>query len=532
MNTLEVADAVKAVLPSLAESLPASTKLTILARRQPADQGLGRRDPVHHAAHPGPGGDGDLPLHPQHLGATVIPSLSLPMSIIGTFAVMYLLGYSLDNMSLMALTLSVGFVVDDSIVMLENIVRHMEMGKSRMQAALDGAREVGFTIISMTFSLVAIFIPLFFLGGMMGRLFREFAVTIGVAVLVSGVISLTLTPMLCSRFLREPHRIHHGRIYLATEAMYQATGRGCMTAACCFVLRHRLATMLSFPGHAGGNRLSLHRRPEGLHPFRRPRHDHGLHRDRPGHLLAVPGGSHACSWRQLLQKDPNVDRFLVDVDTSAFMLVVLKPRAERRAEGRTGDPGTAAQTQLGPRHQGHADQPAADQCRRPPDPQPLPADPAGARYSISSMRSAKSWNRRCATSPSLLDVSSDLQLENPELNVEIDRDRALLLGISPRQIEDTLYSAYGKRVVSTINGANDQYDVIMEFLPRYRTDASVLDKLYIRSSQGKLVPLTSVASAARGGRPAVDQPYRATAFGDPVVQYQTRCRPGRCPRPI
>ncbi len=165
------------------------------------------------------------------------------MSIVGTFAVMYLLGYSLDNMSLMALTLSVGFVVDDSIVMLENIVRHMEMGKSRLQAALDGAKEVGFTIISMTFSLVAIFIPLFFLGGIMGRLFREFSVTIGVAVLVSCLVSLTLTPMLSSRFLREPHLIHHGRTYQATEAMYQRLV-DLYDRSLLFVLRHHLPTLL------------------------------------------------------------------------------------------------------------------------------------------------------------------------------------------------------------------------------------------------------------------------------------------------
>ncbi|EKD35515.1 MAG: hypothetical protein ACD_75C01878G0001, partial [uncultured bacterium] len=242
MNTLEVADAVKGVLPSFSESLPASAKLSILR-------------------------DGSLPIKAsvdeiqftmlltlalvvmviflfiRNISATTIPSLSLPMSIVGTFAVMYLLGYSLDNLSLMALTLSVGFVVDDSIVMLENIVRHMEMGKSRMQAALDGAREIGFTILSMTFSLVAIFIPLFFLSGLMGRLFREFAVTIGVAVLVSGFISLTLTPMLCSRFLREPHLIHHGRTYLATEKLYQALV-GLYDRSLLFVLRHRLATMV------------------------------------------------------------------------------------------------------------------------------------------------------------------------------------------------------------------------------------------------------------------------------------------------
>ena len=157
----------------------------------------------------------------RNLSATIIPSLALPASIIGTFAVMYLLGYSLDNLSLMALTLSVGFVVDDAIVMLENIVRHMEMGKGSMQAALDGSKEIGFTIISMTLSLVAVFIPLLFMGGILGRLLHEFAVTIGVAILVSGFVSLTLSPMLCSRFLTPPGRAQHGRIYAASERFYR-----------------------------------------------------------------------------------------------------------------------------------------------------------------------------------------------------------------------------------------------------------------------------------------------------------------------
>src|SRR5437773_5198354 len=157
----------------------------------------------------------------KNLSATIIPSLALPFSIIGTFSVMYLMGYSLDNLSLMALTLSVGFVVDDAIVMLENIVRHLEMGKRPMEAALDGAREIGFTILSMTLSLTAVFIPVLLMGGIIGRLFHEFAVTIGVAILVSGFVSLTLTPMLCSRFLRPPKEERHGRWYEATERVYR-----------------------------------------------------------------------------------------------------------------------------------------------------------------------------------------------------------------------------------------------------------------------------------------------------------------------
>ncbi len=228
----------------------------------------------------------------RNLSATVIPSLALPMSLIGTFAVMYLLGYSLDNMSLMALTLSVGFVVDDAIVMLENIIRHLEMGKSRMQAALDGAREVGFTILSMTLSLAAVFIPLLFLGGIMGRLFREFSVTIGVAVLVSGVISLTLTPMLGSRFLRE----HAPASITATPTRSARTSTsgwcGTTTGASC----SPCATSGSRPGllhrHPGRHRWSSSSGgAEGVHPLRGPRPDQRQHRDWPRTSPTPPGWS-------------------------------------------------------------------------------------------------------------------------------------------------------------------------------------------------------------------------------------------------
>src|SRR5207237_9076169 len=219
-NTVQVADAVKATVAALTSQLPASVEVNTLY-----DRSVSIRQSVN---------DVQLTLlitlclvvlviflFLKNLSATVIPSLALPFSIIGTFSVMYLMGYSLDNLSLMALTLSVGFVVDDAIVMLENIVRHLEKGKQPRQAALDGAREIGFTILSMTLSLTAVFIPVLLLGGIIGRLFHEFAVTIGVAILVSGFVSLTLTPMLCSRFLRPPKEERHGRFYNATEHVYQ-----------------------------------------------------------------------------------------------------------------------------------------------------------------------------------------------------------------------------------------------------------------------------------------------------------------------
>jgi len=325
-NTMEVATAVKKILPALEANLPASARLTILR-------------------------DGSLPIKEsvddiqftmlltlvlvvmviflfiRNVSATAIPSMSLPMSIVGTFAVMYLLDYSLDNMSLMALTLSVGFVVDDSIVMLENIVRHMEMGKSRMQAAIDGAKEVGFTIISMTLSLVAIFIPLFFLGGIMGRLFREFSVTIGVAVLVSGFVSLTLTPMLSSRFLREPHLIHHGRIYKASEDIY-ASLVGLYDRSLLFVLRHRLATLVFSVLILAATVHLFNIVPKGFIPSED--RDMILVSTETAQDISWPSlVDHGMKLAAIVQQDENVDRCLLDVDTTVFMLIVLKPRKER-----------------------------------------------------------------------------------------------------------------------------------------------------------------------------------------------------------
>ena len=496
-NTIKVVEAVKSVLPSLSGSLPASAKLRILR-----DSAIPIKDSVD-----------DIQftmlltlalvvmvifLFIRNISATTIPSISLPMSVVGTFAVMYVLGYSLDNMSLMALTLSVGFVVDDSIVMLENIVRHMEMGKGRLQAAMDGAKEVGFTIISMTISLVAIFIPLFFLGGIMGRLFREFSVTIGVAVLVSCVVSLTLTPMLSSRYLREPHLIHHGRAYLATEALYQRLV-DLYDRSLLFVLRHQPATLLLSMVVLVATVYLFIIVPKGFIPAE----DQGM-------ILVSTQTAQDASWdsmvahgmqlAEITQKDPNVDRFLVRVDTSVFMLIVLKPRAERALDVEQ------VIRELRPKLN------AVPGIRAMPINRP-PINVSGRRvrslYQITLQgldtaqlyAAAKKLEQAMHEQPRLLDVSSDLQMENPQLNIRIDREQALLLGISPRRIEDTLYSAYGDRIVSTINAATDQYSVILEFLPRYQTDASMLSLLTLRSSQGKLVPLTSVARLTEGVGP-------------------------------
>ncbi|WP_297955922.1 efflux RND transporter permease subunit [uncultured Desulfobulbus sp.] len=494
MNTIEVADAVRDLLPEMAASLPASIRLAVLR-----DASVAIRASV-----------ADIQftllltlglvvlvifLFIRNLRATVIPSLSLPMSVIGTFAVMAALGYSLNNMSLMALTLAVGFVVDDSIVVLENIVRHLEMGKSRVQAALDGAREVGFTIISMTLSLVAIFIPLLFLTGLMGRLFREFSVTIAAAVLVSGLISLTLVPMLCSRYLGEHALAGRGRLYRATEGAYQwLVDR--YSQSLLFVLRHRVATMAFSLAILVATGVLFKVVPKGFIPAE----------DRD-FIMVSTQTEQGIAWTALVermmalggivQEHPAVDRFMVHASTSGMMMVVLKPRAEREL--------------------------SADEVIRDLRPQlntvpgiramlvnPLPVNVGGRRsrslYQLTLQSvdtpalyaAAAQLERAMRDNPELTDVSSDLEMANPELRLDIDRDRALLLGVSPERIQDALYSAYGQREVSTIFGASDQYSVLLEYLPEFRSDAGALDRLHLRSDTGRLVPLAAVASVREG----------------------------------
>ena len=494
MNTIEVADAVRDLLPEMATSLPASISLAVLR-----DASVAIRASV-----------ADIQftllltlglvvlvifLFIRNLRATVIPSLSLPMSVIGTFAVMAALGYSLNNMSLMALTLAVGFVVDDSIVVLENIVRHLEMGKSRVQAALDGAREVGFTIISMTLSLVAIFIPLLFLTGLMGRLFREFSVTIAAAVLVSGLISLTLVPMLCSRYLGEHALAGRGRLYRATEGAYQwLVDR--YSQSLLFVLRHRVSTMAFSLAILVATGVLFKVVPKGFIPAE----------DRD-FIMVSTQTEQGIAWTALVermmalggivQEHPAVDRFMVHASTSGMMMVVLKPRAEREL--------------------------SADEVIRSLRPQlntvpgiramlvnPLPVNVGGRRsrslYQLTLQSvdtpalyaAAAQLERVMRDNPELTDVSSDLEMANPELRLDIDRDRALLLGVSPERIQDALYSAYGQREVSTIFGASDQYSVLLEYLPEFRSDAGALDRLHLRSDTGRLVPLAAVASVREG----------------------------------
>jgi len=521
-NVVEVVDGVKKILPALREHIPPSINLEILF-----DRTLAIRESVH-----------DVQftliltvalvvlvifLFLRKLSATVIPSLALPMSIIGTFAVMYLLGYSLNNLSLMALTLSVGFVVDDAIVVLENIVRHTEQGEGIFEAAIKGAKQIAFTILSMTLSLVAAFIPILFMSGMLGRLLREFAVTICVAILVSGFVSLSLTPMLCSRFLRPVGSERHGRLYEIVGRFFDAMLRF-YERTLQWTLRHRLGTLVaSFLLLALTYHLFLVI-PKGFVPS-----------EDIGQIIIFTEAAQGTSFTDMvrLQKqlagivaqDPNVDGFRSSVGVggvsttanSGSIFIRLKPRSERSL---TADeviqelrpklaavPGVRASLQNPPviRVGGRLSRSAYQYTLQSPD--------AAELY-----RNAPLLEEKIRARAEFQDVNSDLQLKNPQLEIVIDREKASTLGLtaqglSSRQIQEAFYSAYGSRQVSTINTPNNQYQVIMELDPKYGNDPSVLSLLYLRGTTGQntpqtalttgnsLIPLSSVATLKQGVGP-------------------------------
>jgi HAE1 family hydrophobic/amphiphilic exporter-1 len=425
------------------------------------------------------------------------------MSIVGTFTVMFLLGYSLDNLSLMALTLSVGFVVDDAIVMLENIVRHMEMGKSPFQAALDGAREIGFTIVSMTLSLAAVFIPILFMGGIIGRLFREFSVTIGAAVLISGFIALSLTPMLSSRFIRPPKDVtHHGlynffeRLFAGLLAAYEVGLKWSLSHRRTMVAITAVVTVLT------GVLFVIV--PKGFVPSQ----DIG---QIFGQVEAIEGISfdamveHQKAVAAVLAADPNIKAFMSSAggrggfgaSNTGFFFARLKPMGERKL---TSDQVVA---ELRPKL---AQIPGVRVYAQTPPSIQIGGRLTRAQYQLTLTgpdtdelyRFAPQLESKLRDNPLLVDVSSDLQLTNPQINIDINRDKASALGVTARQIENALYTAYGSRQISTIFAPNNQYRVIMELLPEYQTDILDLSLLYIRSSNGGMVPLDSLVTMTPG----------------------------------
>jgi HAE1 family hydrophobic/amphiphilic exporter-1 len=505
VNTIQVADDVKALLPALQKQLPPSVSLRVIY-----DRSL----PIRVAAD-----DAQFTLlltfglvvlviflFLRLVTATVIPSLALPMSVIGTFAIMRLLNYSLDNLSFMALTLAIGFVVDDAIVMLENIVRHMEMGKSRLQAALDGAREIGFTILSMTLSLTAVFIPVFFMGGVVGRIFREFAVTIGVAVLISGVISLTLTPMLCARFLRSPTEGRHGRLYAWTERGFEALLRA-YDVSLQGALRHRRLVMLFSLAILVLTGVLFRLAPLGFLPSE--------DQDRLNLNTEAPEGtSHTAMFRlqqqvaDVIRRDPDVQEAMSRAGGgggggglgSGGGLIHLKPRPERRA--------TIGQVQQRLRAK-LAAIPGIKAFLQVPETLPIGGRATKTQYQYTLQgadiaelyRAAARMLARMQALPQVQDVTSDMQIRNPELNLRVDRDQAAALGVTVGQVEDTLLNAYSGSQVSTIFTPNNQYSVILELQSEFQRNAGALALLYVRSSAGRLVPVNTLATTQEGYGP-------------------------------
>ncbi|HTX53790.1 MAG TPA: efflux RND transporter permease subunit [Candidatus Baltobacteraceae bacterium] len=504
-NTVKVVDAIQALLPSFRVQLPAAVSLNTLY-----DRSQTIRASVN-----------DVQftlllticlvvlvifLFLRNLSATVIPSLALPISVVGTFAVMFAFGYSLDNLSLMALTLSVGFVVDDAIVMLENIVRHMEGGERAFEASLIGSREVGFTVISMTLSLAAVFIPVLFMGGIVGRLFREFAVTVSAAIIVSGFTSLTLTPMLCSRFLRPPAEAHHGRIYAVSERFFQgmlSTYRWTLERC----LEHRPTVMLVSATLLVLTGVLFWVMPKGFIPS-----------EDAGQIIGFTEGAQDISFDNMathqrevaaiIAQDPNIESFMSSVGSGGpnatgnvgRLGLMLKPRSQRKLSADeiiqslrpklAKIPGIRVFLQVPPSIR------VGGQITKSLYQYTLQGGDVDELYRVSQDVLAK-----VAALPGLQDVNSDLQITSPKVRVDIDRDKASALGVTAGQIENALYDAYGTRQVSTIYTASNQYMVILELADEYQADPAALLMLYVRSSKGQLVPLSAVAKLVPGVGP-------------------------------
>jgi HAE1 family hydrophobic/amphiphilic exporter-1 len=502
-NTIEVVDAIRKLLPVLQKQLPAAVSLNVVY-----DRSVAIRASVH-----------DVQftlgltialvvmvifLFLRNVSATIIPSLAVPLSIVGTFAIMYMLGYTIDIISLMALTLCVGFVVDDAVVMLENIVRHMEHGEDRMTAALRGAREIGFTIMSMTLSLAAVFIPVLFMGGVVGRLLHEFAITIGAAVLVSGLVSLTLTPMLCSRFLKPPGE-NRNRLYQASERFFDGMLHT-YDHTLQWSLRHRRTTMVALLLTFVLTALLFRQIPKGFIPTE----DNGT-------IFAFTETAQDISFEamaakqkavaDIIRNDPSVVQSMSFIGAAGSSVVLnngrvfslLKPRTERpHAEKIIEDLRPKLATVPGIRVY----------------PQILPTIRIGGQltkavyqYTLQDADTQELYHwapiiyDRLRQLPSLQDVNTDLQITSPQVTVEIDRSRAATLDVTADQIESALGAAYGSKQVSTIYTPSNQYWVILEVDPRFQRDPTALGLLYVRSTKGQLVPLASVASVTPGVGP-------------------------------
>jgi HAE1 family hydrophobic/amphiphilic exporter-1 len=519
-NTIQVVDSIKKLMPQFQALLPPSVNLSVLY-----DQSVSIRNSVD-----------DVQftlvltvalvvfvifLFLGNISATVIPSLALPISIIGTFSAMRLLGFSLNNLSLMALSLSVGFVVDDAIVMLENIVRHMEMGKTPLQAAYDGSKEIGFTILSMTLSLVAVFIPVLLMPGIIGKLFNEFSVTISVAILISGFISITFTPMLCSRFLRASGHKSHGSKPTPNEHPHLTGGITALTDKAFgvlmgwyertldYALQHKPTVMVAFLIMLVSTGILFSFVPKGFMPS-----------EDTSQIVVMTQGEQGISFDSMekhheelvniCRADPNVQSVMSSIGVGngspnialnqGRLLIVLKPRAQRSLSA------DQLITELGPK------------LKSVPGINTFPQNPPSItiggqvtmslyQYTLSSPNrdvlypAAKTMIDKIGQLPMVTDVTSDMQLDNPEVHISVDRDKLSKFGLTMSQLENALDTAYAARQISTMYTDTNQYWVIMEVTPNYYKDPTVLHTFYMQAPSGVSVPLDAVAQIQVGTGP-------------------------------
>jgi HAE1 family hydrophobic/amphiphilic exporter-1 len=507
-NTVAIVDSIRELLPRIGAQLPPAVKVEVLS-----DKSLTIRESVHEV-------EFTLVLSIvlvvlviflflRNVRATIIPSLAMPLSVLGTFMVMYLLGYTVDIFSLLALTLAVGFVVDDAIVVLENIVRHIEKGETPMDAALKGAREIGFTILSMTLSLVAVFVPVLFMGGILGRLLQEFAVVISVAILVSGIVSLSLTPMMCSRLLKPHTEERHGRLFRATERFFEGM-RSIYERTLRVAMRHGIAILLVALGSVAATAWLFVTMPKGFIP-----------NEDNGQIFIMTEAAQGVSFEKM-----------AELQQQAAEVLVNKPyiRGYMSSVG-VGGPNATGNTgrmflNLVPR----SERPSIDEiiAELRPElskvpglrvfPQALPLIRLGGTLTKSQYQytlfgpdlaelyaAAPRAEAKMREVPGLQDVTSDLQVTSPQVLVTIDRDKAAALHVTAAQIETALSNAYSSRQVSTIYTPVNQYQVVVELLPEYQRGAVDLNTLYVRSGTGSLVPLAAVTKSEMHAGPLTVQ---------------------------
>src|SRR5918994_439102 len=497
-NTVEVVDRVKAMLPAIQAELPPGVEIELLADRS---------QPIRHAIE-----DVEFTLllagvlviiaiyfFLRSFRATLIPAIALPISIIGTFAAMYVCGHSIDNISLLALTLAVGFVVDDAIVMLENIVRHIEAGEKPMEAAFKGSKEVGFTIVSMTLSLVAVFIPVLFMGGVVGRMFNEFGLVISFAILISGIVSLTLTPMLCSRLLKPiDHHEKHNFLLRSFEWSFNKVSSGYAWALKRTVAMPRVVLIITL-GTFVLTAVLFQAIPKGFFPS-----------EDIGQISGSTVGPDDASFdamvarqgalAEVIKRDPDVASVLSIVGggnaaatvNSGRMFIILRDKPERK---------DSALQVIARLRRSTAAVPGINIFFQPVQSINIGTTQTRAQYQF-GMRSsdlvslreyAPLMEQSIRRIPSIMDVNSDLQVRARSTVIDVDRDTASRLGLSVDQIRLLLYSAFGSRQISTIYASDDTYQVILEADPRYADVNDVLRRMQIRTPSGSLVPLDTVA---------------------------------------